>query len=138
MRIGKDKIDQWLHGAENDNILRNNNSNRADEYSPFRTHLASAKKRGKECDLDLRYLKELFESQNGKCAVTGVELSLKRAGNPNFQASIDRINSSIGYTRGNVRFTSVSINWVKSNLNDDHLKEFIEICKESASDGNCG
>jgi len=102
-----------------------------DEYTPFRPLLRSCKKRlaPNTCDIDLEYLKQLWESQNGKCAITGVDLSLKKNYNKNFQASIDRIDNSIGYKKGNIRFTSVSVNWVKNKLDDVHLMEFIEICK---------
>ena len=99
------------------------------EYTPFRTLLKSCRNRTKEFDLDLPYLKELWESQNGKCAVTGVALELKDSYNKNYQASIDRIDSSKGYIKGNIRFTSVSVNWLKSNLDDNHLMEFFQICK---------
>ncbi len=121
--------DSWNKSKENIENLKRYNHNRKNEFSPFRTLLASCKKRNKECNLDLLYLKELWESQNGICPVTKVKLEIKPSHNKNYQASIDRIDSSIGYLKGNVRFTSVSVNWLKSNLNDDHLREFIEICK---------
>ena len=91
--------------------------------------LNSCRRRNKECNLDLPYLKKLWEDQQGKCPITGVELQLKQSYNKNYQASLDRIDSSKGYIKGNVRYTSVSVNWLKSNLDDTHLKEFVEICK---------
>ena len=123
--------DSWNKSEKNTNNLKNICSNRSDEYTGFRTLLASCKKRNKECDVDLPYLKCLWEKQEGKCAVTGVELKLESSGNKNYQASIDRIDSSKGYIKGNIRYTSVSVNWLKSNLDDEHLKEFFNICKNS-------
>ena len=121
--------DEWNKSEKNQNHLKKICNNRHDEYSPFRTLLKSCRNRTKEFDLDLPYLKDLWQKQNGKCAVTGVDLHLKNSYNKNYQASIDRIDSSKGYIKGNIRFTSVSVNWLKSNLDDEHLLEFFQICK---------
>jgi hypothetical protein len=130
--------EEWNNSEENKQNLKKICINRADDYTPFRTIFRSCFKRNKECDLDLPYLKELWESQDGKCAVTGVALVLKQSHNKNYQASLDRIDSTKGYVKGNVRYTSVSINWLKSNLTDEHLEEFISICKESGKNQHEG
>ena len=122
--------DSWNKSERNIQHLKSISGNSRDEYTGFRILLSSCKKRNKECDVDLPYLKYLWEKQNGKCAITGVDLKLEASYNKNYQASIDRIDSSKGYLKGNIRFTSVSVNWLKSNLDDNHLNEFIEICKE--------
>ena len=44
---------------------------------------------------------------------------------------LDRIDSSKGYIRGNVRYISVSVNWLKNELDDNHVREFIQICNGS-------
>lgn len=121
--------DEWLKCDKNLHQLKSMCDNRKDDYTGFRRMLSSCRKRNKECDLDLQYLKDLWELQNGKCVVTGVDLVLKDSYNKNYQASIDRIDSSKGYIKGNIRFTSVSVNWLKSNLDDNHLMEFFQICK---------
>ena len=120
---------EWNHSEENKKHLRSMSGNKKDGYTGFRVILSSCSKRNKECDLDLQYLKELWENQSGKCAVTNVDLKLQSSYNKNYQASIDRIDSSKGYIKGNVRFTSVSVNWLKSNLDDNHLREFFQIAK---------
>ena len=131
LQRGKEKIDKWNNGEENRKHLQNICKNKLDEYSPFRPFLASCFKRNKDCDLDLSYLKELWEKQNGKCFITNVDLVLKKNYNRNFQASLDRIDSSKGYIRGNVRYISVSVNWLKNELDDNHVREFIQICNGS-------
>jgi len=123
----------WSNSKENKKHLRTISSNRRDEFTEFKTLYRSCLKRHHECDIDLPYLKEIWKSQNGKCAITGVDLVLESSYNKNYQASLDRIDSSKGYIKGNVRYTSVSVNWLKSNLTDEHLKEFINICKESST-----
>lgn len=128
---GKEKIDKWNKSEENKTLLKSICSNGKDEYTGFRTLLSSCFKRKKECDLDLPYLKEVWTKQNGKCAITGVDLQLKSNYNKNYQASIDRIDSAKGYIKGNIRFISVSVNWLKNDLDDNHLREFFQICNGS-------
>jgi hypothetical protein len=122
-----EKLSEWNNSEQNKAMLKTMAGNKKDEYTGFRTLLASCKKRNKDCDIDLPFLKCLWEQQKGKCAITGVDLELKRSYNKNYQASIDRIDSKKGYIKGNIRFTSVSVNWLKSDLDDNHLREFFQI-----------
>lgn len=125
---GKENLKKWNSSELNKEHMRSISRNRFDEFSPFRTLMKSCRNRkNKDFNLDLPYLKDLWEKQKGKCALTGVDLKLKNSSNKNYQASIDRIDSSRGYIKGNVRFTSVSVNWLKSNLDDNHLREFFQI-----------
>lgn len=131
---------EWVNGKKNISNLKLIADNQLDEYSLFRPLLSRCMRRKNRvgrtfpCNLDLLYIKELWEKQKGKCAITGVNLILKSKENKNYQASLDRIDSSKGYIRGNVRFVSVSINWLKNNLDDNHVKEFIEIIKNQGGD----
>lgn len=132
----EEKLGDWVRSEENKKMAKSLSGNRRDEYSPFRILLKSCRTRTNkggnpkgDFDLDLPYMKQLWEQQNGKCAITGVDLKLESSYNKNYQASLDRIDSSKGYLKGNVRYISVSANWLKNNLNDEHIKEFIQICK---------
>ncbi|MGB3641792.1 MAG: hypothetical protein WBA39_30080, partial [Rivularia sp. (in: cyanobacteria)] len=53
-------------------------NSRRDEYSPFRQHLKLARRRvksnGRECNITLEYLKQLWEKQDGRCPYTGWKL----------------------------------------------------------------
>jgi len=104
-----------------------------DEFSDYKEYIRKAKRRQKkfgfDVDIDVKYLKELFESQNGKCAVTGVELIHGSNINKNFMASVDRIDSSLGYIRGNVRFVSLTVNYAKNDQTEECLQEFIDIIR---------
>jgi hypothetical protein len=108
---------------ENAKYLEGFADNRRDEYSPFRVFMRTSKRR-KETDLDLQYLKDLWENQNGKCAITNIEMSLDRHHAP-FQASLDRIDNDKGYIKGNVRFICLITNYARNTWNDDIVKEFI-------------
>lgn len=110
------------------------NKNRLDEYSPFREILRRCHKRDKEYDIDLIYISELWKQQNGKCSITNVSLILPKSNekikhNNNYLASIDRIDSNQGYVKGNIRFVSVTVNYLKNSMTDTQVMEFIEIIK---------
>lgn len=81
----------------------------------------------------------LFEDQQRRCALTGVELTMyqyvdlptdpSRGGTTgrrvNGTASLDRINSSLGYIKGNVQWVHKYVNAMKLDHNQD---EFIRWC----------
>lgn len=111
-----------------------NRPKKLDDFSPFRKFIRSAKNRNKGFCITEQYLKSVWDSQRGTCPISGVSLSLrlyKDSGeaNPN-QASIDRIDSSLGYVEGNVRFVSLIANVARSNWSDADL---IDFCKAVAS-----
>lgn len=86
-----------------------------------------AKKRGHAFELDIPYLEELFDRHDGRCAYTGEKLTLKeRHEHTSFTMSIDRIDNSIGYVKGNVQFVTKEVNWMKGRFTE---KRFLEICK---------
>jgi hypothetical protein len=99
-----------------------------DEYSHLREHLRRAKSRDASTDLTLEYLDALWKSQEGRCVYTNVLLlSTSETSNYNYMASLDRIDNSKGYKKGNVQFTSVSCNWLKNKETSEHIKEFFDI-----------
>ena len=111
-----------------------------DIYSQFRYHLNNAKRHTDNkdlIDLDLEYLKTLWDNQQGKCAVTGIELKIKhihtkkqRTDKSPYQASLDRIDNSKGYVKGNVRFVCYMFNIARNDFTDTDV---IEFCKKVAS-----
>jgi hypothetical protein len=123
-------IIQWINSEENKNQIKQKCNNKKDQYSPFRKLLRRTKYRNKNNDLDLQYIKQLWESQNGTCAILGHPLTLPSHvfTNHNYLASIDRLDNSKGYTKDNVRIVCASINYVRNKFNDDHLFEFIQMC----------
>ena len=105
-----------------------------DIYSQFRWHLRNAKRRKKyECLITLEHLKCLWEQQEGKCPYTGWELKNLATMNYSDQlpltpdrASLDRIDSSKGYIKGNVQFVSYMAQCAKNRFGEEDLINFCE------------
>lgn len=71
------------------------------------------------------YILELLEKQNGKCAISGIEMTfIKIPGHPKVHTnlSIDRIDSSKGYEVGNVHLVCAIVNIMKNTLSLEELK----------------
>lgn len=69
---------------------------------------------------------EFCSGYTGYCALTNWNLSLKYS---NTTASLDRINSSVGYTPENIQWVHSMINMCKNKYTQD---KFIEMCKAVA------
>lgn len=84
-----------------------------------------------EFTISEEYVKNKFNEQNGKCALSGVELYFATTKRSKSQttASLDRIDSSKGYIEGNVQWVHKAVNFMKRQLSDD---EFIDWCKKVA------
>lgn len=109
--------------------------NRRDEFTPFRWFILRAQYRDRKkkygCDLNVEYLKHLWEIQNGLCPFTGWSLILPQDTNGwkldhSANASIDRLDNSKGYMRDNVRFISVIANYARNRFTDEQLKHFCQ------------
>lgn len=101
---------------------------------PFYSYVRAARLRQKEkanleVNIDSEYLAKLWDKQQGICPYTRIKLYVaKRKQKDNdhrYLASLDRIDSSKGYVKGNVQFVSTSINYMKNNMTDQQTKEFI-------------
>lgn len=79
-----------------------------------------AAKRGMEFDLTREWAEEKIES--GVCEVTGIQFEYSKNGNDRFQPfmpSVDRIDSSKGYTQDNCRMVVWIYNMAKAEWDDD-------------------
>jgi hypothetical protein len=109
-------------------------SNRLDEFSPFRlpfrTAKRHAKEKNKEFNLTLECLKQLWDKQKGICVYTGWELELPKTSKGtarNYRkASIDRKDSTKGYTPDNIQFVSYMANCAKNCFDESELIAFCE------------
>ncbi len=100
---------------------------------------ATAKRKGIKLSINKKYIWDIFIKQNGKCALTGLDIKFggrndKITGTyDETTASLDRIDSSKGYIEGNVQWVHKDINIMK---NDFSVDKFKELCKMIVSYGN--
>ena len=74
--------------------------------------------------LDAWFLMELFEKQKGKCYYSGVEMNQEGLRLSN--ASLDRVDSAIGYTKDNVVLVCMGINFMKNKDAESDLRELLK------------
>lgn len=90
----------------------------------------SAKLRGIEFNIELKYVWDLFMKQNKRCKYTGIEIFFSRNNLEHRMgestASLDRIDSSKGYVKGNVHWVHKRINIMKGNMSH---QEFLDFCE---------
>jgi len=119
-----------------------NPSNRREELSPFKWFMRVIKRRkkekGRDFNIDLKYLSELWETQNGICPFTKWKLELpnhssswKEDSDKLKRASLDRIDNSKGYIRGNLRYVSIMANYCRNEFSDEEVKLFCEAVTSS-------
>lgn len=102
-----------------------------DEFTEVRWFIRRIKSRTREFNVTVEYLKDLWNNQN-ICPYTGVKLVLPKTrgvNNPIYSASIDRIDSSIGYVIGNIQYVSMAANYMKGAMSHEQT---IELCKTIA------
>lgn len=78
-------------------------------------------------DLTERFVFSLFSKQNGICVISNLPIVL------GCSASLDRIDSSKGYVKGNVQWVDKYVNLCKGHLSEDF---FIQLCKRIANNVN--
>jgi hypothetical protein len=80
----------------------------------FRSCARRAETRGMEISITQQWVEERLENISYKCEVTGLDFDLVMLSNSHgkpFAPSIDRINSSQGYTQSNTRIVCVATNY---------------------------
>jgi len=96
----------------------------------YRMH-EGAKRRSMDVgkDVDRKYLELIYKKQNGKCALTGIDIIFANTVDDDMHgkttASLDRIKSDVGYIKGNVQWVHKTINKMKMDLDQDL---FIKFC----------
>ena len=85
---------------------------------------------GREVTITPEDVENLYEKQGRICAMTKIPIDFGnldiRHADRKVTASVDRIDSSIGYTKENIQIVHRDINWMKNIYSKDY---FIEMCK---------
>ena len=125
----KKQLGDWFGKPQ---IAQLRSNNHRDKYTGFREFLKRARYRKNLGDLTLDDLFEQWNKQNGKCPYSGIELKLPQARKRHqmFEtASLDRVDSSKPYEKGNVVFVSTPINYMKNSMTEE---ETVAFCKKIA------
>ena len=126
-----------------DNFTKTKYIRKPDKFSDFRWYLKQIKKGSNKKNLifniDIEYLKQLWNEQKGECPFTKQKLILRTHYNykdtkiaPNI-ASLDRMDSTQGYVKGNVRFVCLIYNYAKNIFTD---QEVILFCHQVTENNN--
>ena len=89
----------------------------------------SAITRGYEWYLTPKIINELYEEQEGLCALSGLSVGWSKVGWEH-TASIDRINNNIGYLIDNVQIVHKKVNMMRGTL---EVSEFVDLCSAIAN-----
>src|SRR5690606_29496555 len=83
---------------------------------------------GIEFSLTLDELLSKYYNQNGLCAISGIKMTyILGGGRKNKNISIDRIDSTKGYTNDNTQLVCSQVNMMKGDMTTEDL---IYFCKE--------
>jgi hypothetical protein len=83
-------------------------------------------KYGREFSLPKGWMKERYAAQNGKCAITGRLMVKDRERHAPWAPSIDRLDSSKGYTPENSRLIGYIVNCAKNQFTE---QELVDMCR---------
>jgi len=98
----------------------------------FKSCKSGAKSRNLEFSITKEDIWNKWIEQDGKCALSGLSIRIER----NYKklktmtASLDRIDSSRGYTLDNIQWVHKDLNKMKTNYPNDY---FIKMCKYVAN-----
>lgn len=97
-------------------------------FNKFKTN---AKLRALDWEITLDDVADLYEEQEGRCALTGWDIVFPETGHHNISTvSIDRIDSSFGYLKENIQLVDKRVNMMKQKYSQE---EFIMVCKAVAN-----
>ena len=85
-------------------------------------------------EISKEYLQELYDRQDGKCAISGLTMTAKRGkGRFPYNVSVDQIKAGKGYTKENTQLVCSQVNMMKGTL---LVSELVSICKAIMEEQN--
>lgn len=97
----------------------------------FNKFKSSAELRNIPWSLTLDDVADAMQKQDNRCSLTGWDISFPDWGHSQeAPASIDRIDSTLGYTKDNIQLVVRKVNMMKQQYSQE---EFIEVCKAVAN-----
>ena len=89
----------------------------------FRNKRSESKKRDIKFNLTAEFLIELWHKQNGKCYYSNISMDVNKRDPAS--ASLDRLDSTLGYTTDNVVWACKALNFGKNNTQHNRFVEFL-------------
>ena len=86
-----------------------------------------AKVKGRDFNIDIVDLRNMYLEQNRKCFLSKLDISFGATSKLPTSASIDRIDSSKGYIKGNAQWVHKNVNKMKSDFEQEY---FIFLCNK--------
>lgn len=124
------KTYESVRARASDFKIRSHLYQRIETYKELPPHLwkqllHNADMRNLPVEIDREYIWDIYLKQNKKCALTGWDIAfvLERG---KTTASVDRIDSSLGYLKGNIQIVHKWVN--RAKVNYDELM-FYDMCK---------
>ena len=111
------------------------NENKKSMLTPFRYYIKNSSKRSKLFTITLQDLKDQWDYQKGICPYTGYPMILNslnpdlKSLNRMYLASLDRIDSNLGYTKNNIEFVCLPINYLKHQFSKVDTNNFLKNLK---------
>lgn len=104
-------------------------NSRSKASGPQREHI-------REFTLTKQDVIDLWDCQKGRCAISGVYLTHHRdgTGTKEFNASLDRITNTKGYTKNNVHLVCYRVNIMKHVLSEDMFYWWIKTIHDFSCD----
>ena len=132
------QVDAWRQYEDDEqrSLRRKNKWKGYEELSgtKWSSYQKGAEARELAFDITIEYAWELFLKQERKCALTGLPIYfdmdldfLRRYGHQNGTASLDRIDSTKGYTPDNIQWVHKDVNKMKMDLPQE---KFFSIIKQ--------
>lgn len=96
----------------------------------------SARSKKMPFNIELQHLIDLWQRQEGKCALSGVTMTHHRdgSGKKEFNASIDRIDQNQGYEPYNIHLVCYRVNILRHSLQVDMFYWWIKTISEHSCD----
>lgn len=97
-----------------------------------------AKRRNIRFDISAEYVRDLYNLQGGRCLLSGrlLTFGIGSGRHKETTASLDRIDSSVGYIEGNLQWVHKGLNMMKKGMDNESFKakciEMWEIIRDVA------
>lgn len=77
-------------------------------------------------NISIQDIVNTFNDQNGLCIISGIKVHFNMRDRTGVTASIDRINSSKGYTKDNIQIVHKKVNMLKYTLTTKELLSWVQ------------